>query len=68
MSNPSDTNPSDGFPEPYLPAEVTDQVIQAILDAINQHGLTSHQARQVLARVRDLLDAGELIAPKTSHW
>ena len=67
MSNPPDNNPSSVFPERYLSSEVSDRVIQSILDTINQHGLTSHQAQQVLARVRDLIDAGELIARKTTH-
>lgn len=67
MPKPPDKNPSPVFPEPYLSSEEADRVIQSILDTINQHGLTSHQARQILARVRDLIDLGELIARKTSH-
>lgn len=67
MSDGSDNHPDSAFPEPYLSSEVADRVIQSLLDTINQHGLTSQQARQVLARTRDLIDAGELIARKTSH-
>jgi hypothetical protein len=67
MSSPPEHQPGDAFPEPYLSAETADQTIQHILDTFNQHGLTSHQARQILARVRELIDAGEMIARKTSH-
>ncbi|MCW5797726.1 MAG: hypothetical protein KIT40_04440 [Nitrospira sp.] len=59
--------PSDAFPQPYLSAEVSDRLIQQILDAFNREALTSEQSRQVLARVKDLLDIGELIARRTSH-
>ncbi len=65
MSNSS--KPSDAFPEPYLSTEISDRLIQEILDAFNREALTSNQSRQILARVRDLLDAGELLARKTSH-
>ncbi|MDI3467925.1 MAG: hypothetical protein OJF50_006746 [Nitrospira sp.] len=37
--------PSDAFPEPYLSTEVSDRLIQQILDAFNREGLTSEQAR-----------------------
>lgn len=66
MSNPPH-EPSQIFPEPYLTTEVSDRLIQQILDAFNREGLTSEQSRQVLARVKDLLDLGELIARRTSH-
>lgn len=59
--------PNDAFPQPYLSAEVSDKLIQQILDAFNREGLTSKQSRQVLARVHALLDLGELIARKASH-
>lgn len=67
MSNSPGPSPSDAFPEPYYSTEVSDRLIQHILDAFNREGLNPHQARQVLARVKDLLDLGELIAQKTSH-
>lgn len=57
----------DAFPEPYLSTEVSNRLIQQILDAFNREGLTSEQSRQVLSRVKDLLDLGELIARGTSH-
>ena len=63
-SNPQDDQP---FPMPYLPTEVSDRLIQQILDAFNGEALTSEQARQILDRVRALIDLGELIARKTSH-
>ncbi|GMV51970.1 MAG: hypothetical protein AMXMBFR67_35130 [Nitrospira sp.] len=63
MSQPG----GDAFPEPYLSTDVSDRLTQHILDAFNREGLTPHQARHVLARVKDLLDLGGLIARKTSH-
>ncbi|HRB14786.1 MAG TPA: hypothetical protein PK224_03260 [Nitrospira sp.] len=67
MGSPS--NPQDGqpFPVPYLCTEVSDRLIQQILDAFNREGLTAEQARQLLGRVKHLLDAGELLARRTSH-
>lgn len=67
MSDPTDPLPSEAFPAPYLSTEVSDRLIQQILDAFNREGLTPHQARQVLDRVKGLLDLGELVARKTSH-
>lgn len=67
MGSPS--NPQDGqpFPVPYLSTEVSDRLIQQILDAFNREGLTAEQARQPLDRVKHLLDAGELLARRTAH-
>jgi len=67
MSKPADSIPSNALPEPYLTTEVSDRLTQEILDAFNREGLTPHQARQVLDRVKDLVDLGELVARKTSH-
>lgn len=67
MSDPTDPLTSGTFPESYLSTEVSDRLIQQILDAFNREGLTPHQARQVLGRVKDLLDVGELVARKASH-
>ena len=52
MSDPTDPLTSGTFPESYLSTEVSDRLIQQILDAFNREGLTPHQARQVLGRVR----------------
>lgn len=67
MMNQPKNNDAQPFPVPYLSTEVSDRLMQEILDAFNREGLTSEQSRQVLARVKDLLDLGELIARKTSH-
>lgn len=67
MSKPADSIPSNTLPEPYLTTEVSDRLTQEILDAFNREGLTPHQARQALDRVKDLVDLGELVARKTSH-
>ncbi len=66
MSNLPQNKPSSAFPESYLSTEVSDRVIQQILDAFNRDGLTSEQSRQVLDRVKQLLALGELLARKTS--
>jgi len=58
---------SDAIPEPYLSTEVADRLIQQFLDAFNREQLTSHQSRELLTRVRTLIDAGELLAHRTSH-
>lgn len=66
---PSPPDPHDGqpLPVPYLSTEVSDRLIQQTLDAFKQEGLTSEQARQVLSRIRHLIDLGELVARKSSH-
>ena len=61
------TDDREPFPVPYLSTEVSDRVIQEILDAFNREGLSPEQSRQVLDRVKQLIDLGELIARKTSH-
>ena len=65
----SPPNPHDGqpVPVPYLTTEVSDRLVQQILDAFNREGLTTEQSRQILDRVKHLLDAGELMARRTSH-
>ena len=55
------------FPAPYLSTDISDRLIQHILDAFNEDGLTSEQSRQVLVRLKHLIDTGELIARCTSH-
>ncbi len=67
MSTPYDASLRDAFPESYLTTAVSDRLMQGILDAFNHEQLTPHQARQVLSRVRELIDLGELIARTGSH-
>ena len=67
MGTPSNPHDGQSFPVPYLSAEVSDRLIQQILDAFNCEGLTTEQARQLLDRVKHVLDAGELIARRSSH-
>lgn len=67
MSSSPDASLSDAIPEPYLSPEVADRLIQQILDAFNREQLTSHQSRELLTRVKMLIDAGELLARRTSH-
>ncbi len=67
MSKAEDSAANKAFPEPYLATEVSDRLTQEILDAFNREHLTPHQARLVLARVRDLIDVGELVARTRSH-
>ena len=67
MSDQPTKNISDAFPEPYLSTDVSDRLIQQILDAFNREGLTSEHSRQVLARVQQLIALGELIARRSAH-
>jgi hypothetical protein len=67
MEGSSNNQTGHPFPVPYLSTEVSDRLIQQILEAFNREGLTSGQAREVLRSVRELVDVGELVARKSSH-
>jgi hypothetical protein len=55
------------FPEPYLSTETSDALINNIFNLFNATGLTAHQAKDLLGRMRLLIDLGERIGPKTTH-
>ena len=55
------------FPEPYLLTEAENALIDRIFELFNATGLTAHQAKNLLARVRRLIDLGERLAEKTTH-
>jgi hypothetical protein len=47
--------------------EVEDKIIQTILDLLNANCLTARQAKNLLGRLHQLIDVGELLAKKTTH-
>ena len=47
--------------------EVEDRIIQAILDLLNANNLTAHQAKELLGRLNQLIDVGEMLAKRTIH-
>ena len=47
--------------------DVSDRLIQQIIDAFTREGLTSEQSRQVLTRLKHLIATSELAAQQTSH-
>lgn len=55
------------FPEPYLTTAAENAVIDRMFEVINATGLTAHQAKNLLARVRILIDLGDRMGPKTSQ-
>jgi hypothetical protein len=42
--NPRTSIPETAFPEPYMLTETENTIIDGILEALNTHGLTSHQS------------------------
>jgi len=65
--NPTAVPPPEPFPEPYLLTEAENALIDRIFELFNATGLTAHQAKNLLARVRRLIDLGERLAKKTTH-
>jgi hypothetical protein len=65
--NPTAVPPPEPFPEPYLLTEAENALIDRIFELINATGLTAHQAKNLLARVRRLIDLGERLGDKTTH-
>jgi dsDNA-specific endonuclease/ATPase MutS2 len=58
---------AEAFPEPYLNIATENAVIDRIFEIINATGLTAHQAKNLLARIRLLIDLGERMGPKSSQ-
>lgn len=65
--HPKTAPPAEPFPEPYLLTEAENALIDRIFELFNATGLTAHQAKALLARVRRLIDLGERMAKKTTH-
>ncbi len=65
--NPRASIPETAFPEPYLLTETENKIIDDILKLLNKHGLTSHQATNLLERLGRIIEMGEQLAKKTTH-
>ena len=65
--NPNAVPPAEPFPEPYLLTEAENALIDRIFELFNATGLTAHQAKNLLTRVRRLIELGERMADKTTH-
>src|SRR5207244_10471604 len=65
--NPNAVDPPEPFPEPYLLTEAENALIDRIFELFNATGLTAHQAKNLLTRVRRLIELGERMADKTTH-
>lgn len=59
--------PAEQLPEPYLLTEVENALIDRLFELFNASGLNAHQARNLLERVRRLVELGERIGKKTTH-
>ena len=65
--NPRASIPETAFPEPYLLSQTEEKIIDDLLAVLNQHGLTSHQATNLLERLGRIIEMGEQLAKKTTH-
>lgn len=54
-------------PEPYLVTEAENALIDRVFELFNATGLTAHQPKNQLDRVRRFLELGERTARKTTH-
>ena len=63
----AETQRQQAFPEPYLLTEAENAIIDRIFEVFNATKLSAHQAKNLLARVRRLIDLGERMAEKTTH-
>jgi hypothetical protein len=65
--NPRAIIPEACFPEQYLLTETENTIIDAILELLNKHGLTSHQAQNLLERLGRIIAMGQRVAKGTTH-
>src|SRR5438093_2772055 len=65
--HPTAVPPPEPFPEPYLLTEAENALIDRIFELFNATGLTAHQAKALLTRVRRLIELGERMAEKTTN-
>lgn len=65
--NPRAAIPETAFPEPYLLTETENKIIDDILALLNQNGLTSHQALNLLDRLGRIIEMGLRVARGTTH-
>ena len=65
--NPCTKIPETVFPEPYLLSQTEEKIIDDLLAVLNQHGLTSHQATNLLERLGRIIEMGQRLAKGTTH-
>jgi len=65
--NPRAKIPETAFPEPYLLSQTEEKIIDDLLAVLNQHGLTSHQATNLLERLGRIIEIGHRLAKGTTH-
>jgi hypothetical protein len=65
--NPRASIPETAFPERYLLTETENTIIDDILELLNKHGLTSHQAKNLLERLGRIIEMGQRVAKGTMH-
>lgn len=65
--SPHASIPETAFPEPYLLTETENKIIDDMLALLNKHGLTSHQAQNLLERLGRIIEMGERLAKGTTH-
>lgn len=65
--SPRATIPETAFPEPYLLTETENKIIDDLLALLNKHGLTSHQATNLLERVGNIIEMGQRLIKGTTH-
>ncbi len=65
--NPRAKIPETAFPEPYLLSQTEEKIIDDLLAVLNQHGLTSHQATDLLERLGRIIEIGQRLAKGTTH-
>ena len=65
--NPRAKIPETAFPEPYLLSETENKIIDDILTLLNKHGLTSHQSKNLLERLGNIIEMGHWVAKRTTH-
>lgn len=67
QKNPHAKIPETAFPEPYLLSDTENKIIDDMLALLNQHGLTSHQATNLLERLGRIIEMGQRLAKGTTH-
>jgi hypothetical protein len=56
------------FPQPYLNVQAENALVDRILELLNATKLTSHQAKNLLGRVKTLIELGErLVSNERAH-
>lgn len=54
--------------EPYLLTETENRIIDDILALLNKNGVTSHQSLNLLERLDRIIDMGQRLAKRTTHY